>query len=138
MAYRKLTGQISHRHPFHGYYDQPDMYDVNLDRIDHRIYRGVQGFGKYVPSRQADEIMMEKRYLHSVQGYGEFTAEKVYDMTKEPIVRALFMGLTSYGLAKLVKAQPKVAKRIGLVTGGMEFIISVGSNWLKEELKKAK
>jgi hypothetical protein len=91
----------------------------------------------YVPSRQAEEIAIEKRYLHSVQGYSEFDAKKVYEMGKEPLVRALFMGFTSWGLARLVKAQPKVARRIGLVTGGMEFIISMGSNWLKQELAKA-
>jgi hypothetical protein len=90
----------------------------------------------YIVSRQTEAIAAEKRNLWNVQGYGAFDASNIYAMTKEPIVRAVFMGLTAWGLARLVKAQPKVAKRIGLVTGGMEFIISVGSNWLKGELAK--
>lgn len=91
----------------------------------------------YVPSRQAEYIAAEKRELWNVQGFGAFDASKIYSMSKEPLVRAVFMGLTSWGLARLVKAQPKVAYKLGLVTAGMEFIIGVGSAWLKQELAKA-
>lgn len=94
----------------------------------------------YIPSTQAEDIALEKRELWSVQGYGAenggIDVGGMYEMVKEPTIRAVFMGFTSWGLARLVKAQPKVAKRIGLVTAGMEFLISVGSEWLRQELKK--
>lgn len=92
----------------------------------------------YVPSVQADMIELEKRRLWSVQGYGadEMTAKGLYDMVKGPAVRATFMGLTSWGVARLAKAQPKVAMKIGLITGGIELLVSLGSNWLKKELEK--
>ena len=50
MPYRKVTGMISHRHPFYGYsggsyYTTPDMYDFDIASVD-RLYSQVQGYGQ--------------------------------------------------------------------------------------------
>lgn len=136
MPYRKVTGMISARHPFHDYYQS----DPEADWVRERRAQNVQGFGGAysTPNVYDFDVSAIDRTYSQILGYGAFDTEKVKSMTKEPVVRALFVGLTAWSLAKLVRAQPNVAKRIGLVSGGMEFIISMGSLWLAKRLEEQK
>lgn len=113
-GFYKVTGQrISHRHPFHGYgegyYIEPDIYDRDIAALD-KMYKGVQGFG--------------------------LDAGKIWEMSKDPLMRGLFIGLTSWAIAKAVGADKSISRRIGLVSGGVEAILTAGSSWLANEIKK--
>jgi hypothetical protein len=105
MAYRKLTGQISHRHPFHDYYSTPDMYDFDIASID-KLYKGVQGYEVTEP----------------VAGPGAFDAQSVANT----VVTGAIVGLGTYGVARLLLAKPvKTSRTWGLFGGGLVAAMSL-------------
>lgn len=109
--YKVASGNVSARHPFHGdYYAQPDMYDEDISAQDY-LYKGVRG----------------------VDGLGLEAAE-IWDMSKQPLLRGLFVGATAWMIARAVGADKKVAHRVGFVSGGVEAIMSMGAGWLSDQI----
>lgn len=106
--YKAASGNVSARHPFHGeYYTQPDMYDEDISAQD-VLYKSVQGYG--------------------------LDAGEIWDMSKQPLLRGLFVGATAWMIARAVGAEKKVARRVGFVSGGVEAIMSAGAGWLSDQI----
>lgn len=126
MAYRKLTGQISHRHPFHGdleqqimkkryiyrprfgedtYYHTPDMYDFDPAAVD-KLYKGVQG-------------------CVGCAGLGQDSGRTILQQAVSAIVAAGIVGAGTYFIAKALKKSEKKSMQWGTIAGGVIGIASI-------------
>jgi hypothetical protein len=109
--YKVVSRNVSARHPFHGYYTTPDLYDYDVAAED-KLYKGVRGYG----------------------GLG-LDATELWSMSRQPLLRGLLVGATAWAISKAVGADKKIARRIGLVSGGVEAIMSAGSGWLSKQIE---
>lgn len=107
MGYFKVVGMnVSERHPFHGAYIEPDMYDFDIASLDAR-YKGVQGFG--------------------------LDANELWGYAKNPLLRGLLVGSAAWSVARAVGADAAISRRVGIVSGGLEAILAAVYNWLRAE-----
>jgi hypothetical protein len=138
MAYRKLTGQVSHRHPFHGdlerqryfyrprfmgygsYYHTPDMYDFDVSAVD-KLYKGVQGdeFQLTEPVSGMGEFQLTE----PVSGLGEFNPKTI----AATLITGGLIGLGTYGVARLLLNKSKKTSRTWGLAGGI--IMTALSAW---------
>lgn len=112
MAYRMLTGQISHRHPFYGedYYHTPDMYDFDPSAID-KLYKGVQGcsscLGQYQERTVAQKLIVAIT-LAAIGGIGTYYIAKTFGKNKKKSMQFGTLAAGVFGVSSLLTEKKTV------------------------------
>ena len=122
-AHHKITGMISHRHPFYGdaLYGEGDIVDLNdMHTVEQALAVDVD---------QALAVDIEQALAGEV-----FSPKKVV----RPFIDGIATGFAVFVVSKAFQVDRKKALRVAFVLGGLNMAIGLASDYLFREVEAIK